>query len=293
MATFAIGDVQGCYTELLELLEQLAFDPGTDHLWFTGDLVNRGPQSLQVLRFVKSLGDRAITVLGNHDLHLLAVAYGAQKPSRKDTLTEVLAAPDRDQLLDWLRHRPLMYREADGDIALVHAGLAPQWDLATAQGLATEVETVLRQGPAAAFLKHMYGDRPAQWKDGLSGWKRLRCITNYFTRIRFCDADGVLDLQSKGALGSQPDGTYPWFSVPMRRSRDATLVFGHWSTLRLSDDDCARHRVYPLDTGCVWGGHLTALRLEDKNLRRVGAIQHATPSGCADPRSGLVCPPDS
>lgn len=258
MALFAIGDVQGCYDDLMRLLERVHFDADEDQLWFTGDLVNRGPHSLSVLRFVKELGDSAVSVLGNHDLHLLAVAAGTARKRKNDTLDELLASPQRDEYLDWLRHRPLMHHDAALGYTLVHAGLPPQWDLKQAQACARELESALRGPGCAEFLRHMYGDEPRRWDPDLKGMDRLRFIVNCFTRLRFCRRTGDLDLKSKGAPGTQPEGYLPWFEVPDRASAGLHLLFGHWSTL----GDISRHDVYPLDTGCVWGGRLTALRLD-------------------------------
>jgi bis(5'-nucleosyl)-tetraphosphatase (symmetrical) len=259
MAVFAIGDVQGCYDDLMRLLERVAFDPDEDRLWFAGDLVNRGPASLAVLRFVKDLGERAVSVLGNHDLHLLAVAAGTASLRKSDTLDEVLAAPDRDALLHWLRHRPLLHHDAALGYTLVHAGLPPQWDFEQAQACARELETAL-QGPGYVQLfQHMYGDEPKRWDPALSGMERLRFIVNCFTRLRFVGPAGELDLKTKGSPGSQPHGYLPWYQVPDRRSEGLHLLFGHWSTV---GEVQAAHNALGLDTGCVWGGRLTALRLD-------------------------------
>lgn len=260
MALYAIGDVQGCFDALQALLDKLRFDPACDTLWFTGDLVNRGPQSLGVLRLVAGLGTRAVTVLGNHDLHLLAVATGCAKPGTRDTLGAVLDAPDREALLDWLRHRPLLHLDVTRNLALVHAGIVPQWDIEQARALASEVESALCGPNAIEFYRHMYGDEPVRWHAGLRGYERLRFIVNVFTRLRYCDAAGRIELRQKGAPGSQPSPWVPWYSIDTRRSRSTRIVFGHWSTLGL-------HRangVFGLDTGCVWGGKLTALRLDDE-----------------------------
>lgn len=255
MSVYAIGDLQGCYDPLRSLLDKLRFDPGRDKLWFAGDLVNRGPQSLDALRFVKSLGNSAITVLGNHDLHLLAVDAGIKKKTPE--LEPILTAPDRQELIDWLRQQPLLHHDAELGYTMVHAGLSPQWNLATAQNCAHELETVLRGEAYRDFLKVMYGDRPRKWRWWLQGDKRLRYICNCFTRIRYCTRDGKLALQEKGAPGSQAKDFVPWFEVPKRASQQLTLLFGHWSTLG------AFHApgIYALDTGCVWGGSLTALEL--------------------------------
>ena len=259
MAIYAIGDVQGCFDELQRLLDRIGFDRFRDTLWFTGDLVNRGPDSLQTLRFVQRLGENAVTVLGNHDLHLLAVAAGIGKfHKRSDTLDEVLNAPDREELLDWLRSRPLFHFDETLGTALLHAGLPPQWSIADAGRYAEEVEHVLQRGDDSEFFKHMYGDEPDHWSDGLRGWDRLRFIVNSLTRMRYCTEGGRIDLRSKGKPGTQPEGLLPWFEVPSRRSRGTRVICGHWSTLglRITEDVCA------IDTGCLWGGQLTAIRLD-------------------------------
>lgn len=259
MAIYAIGDVQGCYDELQQLLAQIRFNGRTDQLWMAGDLVNRGPKSLEVLRFVYSLGERAVTVLGNHDLHLLAVAAGLQSPSPADTLGPILAAPDREELLTWLRHRPLLYRDAELGITLIHAGLPPQWSIATAEACAKELEAVL-QGPNwRDFLAHMYGDTPTQWSNDLEGWERLRAICNCLTRLRYCDAEGRFFLKFKEAPGTQAEGLMPWFKVPNRVSQGERIVFGHWAALEIGTYE---EIVFAIDGGCVWGGQLVALRLD-------------------------------
>ncbi|WP_347258420.1 symmetrical bis(5'-nucleosyl)-tetraphosphatase [Methylocaldum sp.] len=261
MAIYAIGDVQGCFAELQRLLDQIRFDPAEDRLWFTGDLVNRGPQSLETLRFIRSLGDRAVTVLGNHDLHLLAVAHGVSRTKRKDTFSDVLTAPDRDILVDWLRRRPLLFR--DGAFYLIHAGLPPQWSAEDAERYAKEVESCLQGDDFVELFRHMYGDQPDLWTETLQGWDRLRFITNCFTRVRYCDRYGRTDFKEKGGPGTQPSHLMPWFKVPGRKSAGAEIVFGHWSTLGFyADDD-----VYGIDTGCLWGGELTALRLDGEKKR--------------------------
>lgn len=263
MAIYAIGDVQGCFAELQRLLEKIGFDPREDSLKFTGDLVNRGPRSLETLRFIKGLGAAAVTVLGNHDLHLLSVAVGASKTRHKDTFGDILNAPDRDELLDWLRHRPLLHH--GHRFYLVHAGLPPQWNMGTAMKHAREVEAVLQSHDYAEFFAHMYGDEPAQWSDELTGWERLRFITNALTRIRYCGPDGRLDFKEKCRPGQQPQSLAPWFEVPNRRSKSAEIIFGHWSTLGFY----AKNGCYGLDTGCLWGGELTALRLDGSEMRRI------------------------
>ena len=259
MATYAIGDIQGCYRELQQLLERIDFQPGRDRLWFAGDLVNRGPASLEVLRFIKNLGEDAVTVLGNHDLHLLAVWQNKHRHLKSnDTLRPILAADDRDELLHWLRGRPLMHDDAELGYSLVHAGLPPQWDRETALRCAGEVEEILQGAEFLGFLDHMYGNEPARWSSQLSGWARLRFSVNCFTRLRFCTADGTLDFREKGEPGSQATPLIPWFEVPGRRSAHMRIVFGHWSALGLYRGE----GVYGIDTGCLWGDRLTALRLD-------------------------------
>jgi len=262
MAVFAIGDVQGCYSELQLLLKKINFNKAEDFLWFAGDIVNRGSQSLAVLRFVKSLGDRAVMVLGNHDLHLLAVAAGcaANKPS--DTLDEILAAEDCQELLDWLRFQPLLHHDASSGFTMIHAGLPPQWGLAEAQTCAYEVETLLRSDDYREFFKHMYGDKPDTWSEDLTGWGRKRFITNCFSRLRYCETNGKLLLNEKQQPGSQSEGCLPWFEVPHRLNAKLKIIFGHWSTLRFYS--VAEPGIFPVDTGCVWGGTLTAIKLQKK-----------------------------
>lgn len=257
MAVYAIGDVQGCFDALRALLDKLHYDPAADTLWFTGDLVNRGPQSLEVLRLVAAL-PTAQTVLGNHDLHLLAVASGQAPRKNTDTFDDVLAAPDRDTLLAWLRSRPLLHHDPQLDYTLVHAGLLPQWDLATARRLAAEAEQAIVRSGHNALFTHMYGDTPDHWQDDLAGWARLRVIINACTRLRYCDADGHMDLRPKGRPGRQPPQLFPWFQVPGRASHASRVVFGHWSTLGVHHAD----GVLGLDSGCLWGGALTAARLD-------------------------------
>jgi bis(5'-nucleosyl)-tetraphosphatase (symmetrical) len=250
--------LQGCLAPLERLLDTIAFDPARDRLWFVGDLVNRGPDSLGCLRFVRALGDAAVAVLGNHDLHLACVAAGVQKPRKRDTLEAVLAAPDRDELLAWLLARPLLHVE-DG-FALVHAGLLPQWSVARARELAGEAEAALRGPDAREFLARMYGDEPARWNDALRGIERLRVVINAMTRLRACTPDGAMALGFKGEPGEAPGDLVPWFDMPGRRSADHTMVCGHWSALGLK----VRADLLSLDTGCVWGRALTAVRLQDR-----------------------------
>lgn len=265
MSTYAIGDVQGCYAELCDLLAHIAFNPSQDKLWFAGDLVNRGPNSLAVLRLIKNLGN-AVVVLGNHDLHLLAIANG--HPFKDHTMQDVLAAPDRDELINWLRQQPLFYYDATHDYALVHAGLPPEWDITAALLHAAEVEQLLRSPNYADLLEHLYGDKPDHWDPELAGWARLRFIANALTRIRFCRADGKLNFSTKGEIGSQPPGYQPWFTIPNRASRTTNILFGHWAALEGQTHTAG---VYALDTGCVWGRSLTALRLEDSQRFSVPA----------------------
>ena len=265
MATYAIGDVQGCYDELSRLLDKIRFDPAADRLWFTGDLVNRGPRSLKVLRLVRGLGRRAVTVLGNHDLHLVA-AQARGKARSKDTFHDVLEADDCEELLAWLRRRPLLHVE-DG-WAMVHAGLAPQWSLGRAQVICDGAARLIASKKSDAFFRdHMYGNVPDSWSEALRGWDRLRFVINCCTRLRVCTAAGRLELDYTGPPQKAPRSTRPWFALPARRSRRATIVFGHWSTL--GRVHWPAHRVYGLDTGCVWGRKLTALRLEDRRLYAV------------------------
>lgn len=274
MPTYAIGDIQGCYEELLDLLDKIKFDQTRDRLWFTGDLVNRGPQSLDVLRFVKQLGDQAVVTLGNHDLHLLAVALQQENIRDKDTVDEILAAPDRTELLDWLRSRPLLHHDTDPGFTLIHAGLAPQWDLIQARELAREVEQALTAENSNEFFAQMYGNTPECWSDDLAGWNRLRVIVNAFTRLRYCDAAGHLALKAKGPPGTQPEMYQPWFTIPARRTRNEKILFGHWSTVYSGNiKNFQEYNVYPLDTGCLWGGSLTALRLEDETWFSVPSRQ--------------------
>lgn len=258
MATYAIGDVQGCFDELRALLDKIGLGAG-DRLWFVGDLVNRGPKSLEVLRFVRSLGERAIVVLGNHDLHLVAQHEGAEKAKKDDTLDAVLRAPDRRELVDWLRTRQLMH--VAGDYAMVHAGLVPQWTVEQALALAHEVQAALAAPDYRGFLEHMYGGRPDRWRDDLKGFDRLRVIVNAMTRLRFCRADGKMEFDAKGT--EPPRGYRPWFEF--RPGEERTLLCGHWSALGLK----LTARLAALDSGCVWGGKLSALRLEDRAFYQV------------------------
>ena len=263
MATYAIGDLQGCYASFRHLLERVAFDPARDRLWLVGDLVNRGPRSLETLRYVRGLGPAAQTVLGNHDLSLLMAAEGHGKRSAGDTFDDVLAAPDADALLDWLRRQPLCHVE--DEYCLVHAGLLPQWTVSEARVLAGEVEAVLRGDHWREFMGKLWGSEPAAWSPELQGWPRLRVVVNALTRMRFCTPDGTMEFRSKGPVTSAPPGHLPWFDVPGRRSAGQVLVTGHWSALGL----CLRPDLLALDSGCLWGGPLSAVRLEDRALFQV------------------------
>ena len=269
MATYAVGDVQGCFDELQGLLEACRFDRRRDRLWFVGDLVNRGPKSVEVLRFVRELGDRAVAVLGNHDLHLVTQFEGFERKREDDTFRDVLDAPDARDLVDWLRARPMMHIE--GGFAMVHAGLLPQWSLQRALLLGGEVQSALRGPGYREFLGHMYGSRPERWSDGLAGWDRLRVIVNAMTRMRFCTPDGTMELRAKGA--QPPPGHVPWYET--RSGEELPIVFGHWSQLGLRVDE----RVTCLDSGCVWGGSLSALRLEDRAVIQVACRAYQAPGG--------------
>ncbi len=279
MARIAIGDLQGCLDELRDLLQAVRFSADRDQLWFVGDLVNRGPDSLGVLRFVRALGDNARVVLGNHDLHLLAVACGSggRRLRKDDTLDAVLEAPDRTSLLDWLMTRPLAVqapavRDAREDL-MVHAGVAPQWSVAETLQHAAEVETALRNDPVALF-DTLYGNEPDRWDPALTGAARRRFIINALTRMRVVDGEGRLDLKRKGSVADTPRGWFPWFDAPGRRSAEARVVIGHWSTLGL----VLRDDLIALDTGCVWGGALTAVALDDPSCRwQVPCASHRLP----------------
>lgn len=260
MTRYAIGDVQGCHDELQALIARLNFSADRDQIYFVGDLVNRGPASLQVLRFVRSLGDNAVVVLGNHDLHLLAVVHGVRRNRKSDTLDDVLTAPDRDALLEWLITRPMAHIHTHGDgrvDLIVHAGLIPQWTADVTLALARDVEAALRNDPSRVF-DHMYGDEPDRWSDDLGEKDRLRFTINVLTRLRVCSADGRIDLKWKGKP-PPPDSPYqPWFDIERRQTRDARVIFGHWSALGFVQ----RNGVVGLDSGCVWGGSLTAFDLD-------------------------------
>lgn len=286
MSVYAIGDLQGCHAEFVALLERIAFDPGRDRLWLAGDLVNRGPDSLACLREVHALGDAAVTVLGNHDLHLLAVARGGGRFTRKDTMDDILAAPDCEALLNWLQAQPLLVHETvdtrwghaalaeQEEVVMTHAGILPQWSVSEAVALAGEVEANLGSEHSGDFLRQMYGNQPACWHPELEGVDRLRAIVNVLTRMRFIDAGGCLDFSAKEGLDSAPAGFMPWFRYP--RSDDVRVLFGHWAALE-GHTDGAQARVEALDTGCVWGGNLTALNLATGE--RIGVPGQQRPVG--------------
>ena len=278
-STYAIGDVQGCFDDLLRLLEKLDFDPDVDRLWFTGDLVNKGPNSLELLRFVRGLGTAAISVLGNHDLHLLAVAAGAVKIRKKDTITEIFDAPDCEELLFWLRHQPILHHSETLGFTMIHAGLPPQWDLEKARQCARELETVLQNFGYEDLFLHLQGDGPLSWREDLAGWERLRFITNCFTQLRGCDLSGRIDFLGKRRRASaKKKRSLPWFEIPGRASKPLRVLFGHWAKLAV-DPPAAEvvAGVIPLDTGCANGGRFTALRLEDRQYFRLKCKNRAVP----------------
>ncbi len=261
MATYVIGDLQGCLAALKRLLDHIGYEDGRDRLWFTGDLVNRGPESLATLRFVRELTD-PVVVLGNHDLHLLGVACGHRRIAPDDTLEAILQADDRKELLDWLTRQPLLYYDRLRRTALVHAGIPAQWDIEQALAHAGELEAALRGDNPCHTLAGLYGTTPDAWDESLTGADRLRFIANGLTRMRYCHPDGRLDMRNKGPLGSQASGLVPWFEVADRRTQDIRIAFGHWSSL---GSHAFGHAIC-LDSGCLWGGSLSALRLEDNQI---------------------------
>jgi len=271
MSVYAIGDVQGCHAEFCQLLDMIGFAPGADRLWLVGDLVNRGPDSLAVLREVKALGEDAVPVLGNHDFHLLTVAAGHERQHKRDTIAPILAAPDRDELLTWVRSWPLVVCE--GDRLLVHAGLPPQWTPAMALARSREVQAVLTGDDHDAFLRTLYGDKPHTWRDSLRGRDRLRVIVNACTRMRFCREDGRMEFGEKRGPEHAPKGYRPWFAHETRASAGMTVISGHWSTRELT----LAPNLLMLDSGCVWGGPLTAVRLEDRRVFQVPSRLPVTP----------------
>jgi bis(5'-nucleosyl)-tetraphosphatase (symmetrical) len=276
MATYAIGDIQGSYNEFRRLLDLINFN-AKDKLWLVGDIVNRGPDSLLLLRFLKAMNDAVVAVLGNHDLHLLVVAEGFAKAQPGDTLQGVLNAPDRDELLYWLRHQRLLH--VSGDYVMVHAGLLPSWSVIQAANLAQEAESFLHNKDHEEFRKfcsHMYGNQPDQWSASLEGYERIRVIINAMTRMRVCTYDGRMDFIFKGRVEDIPIDYLPWFDVPGRASKEATVICGHWSALSLQ----VKSNLIALDTGCMWGGSLTAIRLEDRRVFQVP---------CAEALEGTMC----
>lgn len=261
MATYAVGDVQGCYDQLSCVLGQVNFNRRKDTLWLAGDLVNRGPQSLEVLRFAKSLGKRARVVLGNHDLHLLGVAHGVREARPKDSFRHILKARDRDELLNWLCRQPLLHSDTDLGYTMVHAGIPPIWSPGKAGRLAREVEATLQSNQCKRFLRSMYGNSPLCWKKSLSGMSRLRIITNYLTRMRFCTRDGTLDLEDRDKKTSSRPGFKPWFSHENPALKKQHILFGHWAAL---EGETNKKNIHALDTGCVWGAQLTLIRLDNR-----------------------------
>ena len=260
MATYAVGDLQGCLKPLQCLLKQVAFDPAKDRLWLVGDLINRGPQSLDTLRFLYSLRESLVCVLGNHDLHLLAVGQNIERLKKADTLREILEAPDCGELLEWVRQQKLMHYDEQRDIALVHAGIPPQWSLRKALKCAAEVEDALHDDNRfAPYLDGMYGNEPVKWDNDLKGAARLRVITNYFTRMRFCTSDGKLDLKGKEGIDTAPPGYAPWFAHKERKTKGLKIIFGHWAAL---EGQCNEPGLFALDTGCVWGGAMTLMNVD-------------------------------
>ncbi|MEM7563192.1 MAG: symmetrical bis(5'-nucleosyl)-tetraphosphatase [Pseudomonadota bacterium] len=261
MAIYAIGDLQGCYDELCRLLDKIRFDPGQDILWFCGDLVNRGPDSLQTLRYVKSLGSAAVTVLGNHDLHLLALHHGVNKVRDSTSLKPILQSPDRDELMDWLQQQPLLHYDKKHKAVLVHAGIHPEWGLSKARKLAAEVEQAIQGPEAYRFYKKMYGNQPDVWDEELRGRKRLRCITNILTRMRYFESSGELNFEANGSpRQTRRKGLIPWYAQEARLKPSLRILFGHWSSLPVG----CYGRCFALDGGCVWGGHMVALRIDNE-----------------------------
>ena len=276
MATYAVGDIQGCYQSLQRLLEQVNFDPAADRLWAVGDLVNRGPESLNVLRFLKSLGSQFSAVLGNHDLHLLALSEGIKNPAKAPTLQQVLEAPDCAELLGWLKQWPLVHFETVNqcDYLMVHAGIPQKWSIEQVLQRAEEVATVLRGENRVRFLREMYGDFPDQWYSGIEGYDRLRLITNSLTRMRFTNAEGVLELTTKTGPETAPSGYQPWFSYPRQPDEYTHILFGHWAALDGNTGGASMNsRIHALDTGCVWGKTLTMMRLEDRQLFSTDCVE--------------------
>lgn len=258
MTTYAIGDVQGCYDSLRRLLDKLTFDPSTDYVWFAGDIINRGPQSLETLRFIISLGNSARTILGNHECHFLASARGHKTPYKTDTFQDIINANNASELIDWVRTRPFLYHDASLGYSMVHAGLPPQWSLVDAKQYAKELQDVFRSNAIDDFLAAMYGNEPTKWNAALSGNERLRFMVNCFTRLRFMTHKGELELKEKNTPSVNTEHLTPWFKVPARKTASDKILFGHWSTLGLN----RQNNTICLDTGCLWGGQLSALKLD-------------------------------
>jgi len=267
MTTYAIGDIQGCYDELIALLDHIGFNAEHDHLWFVGDLVNRGPKSLETLRYLKSLGDRVACVWGNHDLHLLAIAFGNDSKAHKgETLNAILSAPDREELIEWLRSQKLAHFDAELGYGMVHAGLSPEWTFDDALRYAAEVEAIIHSDSATDFFADMYGSKPNRWDASLTGMERHRYITNCFTRLRYCKTDGSFSMKEKLAPEQVDDKKLiPWFRHPQRQSTETRIVFGHWSTLGYRNEN----NTWSIDSGCLWGGQLTAIALEKDRPRPI------------------------
>lgn len=280
MTTYLVGDIQGCRSSFQQLLEKIDFSPSRDTVYVLGDLINRGPESVETLRLCMQLGDSIKALLGNHDLHLLASAYGVRKPGKRDTLQSILNAPDREALLHWVSQQPLarsLKSKTGQHLLMVHAGVLPQWDLDKTMQLADEVHQQIKSSSLPDFLMHMYGNYPNQWKPELTGSDRLRVIVNALTRIRFCTADGVMDFESSESADAAPEGLMPWFECPERKTADITIAFGHWSTLGLIN----RPQLMALDTGCVWGGCLSAMEIgsdfQERTLHQVQCEQAQKP----------------
>lgn len=271
MTTYAIGDIQGCFQAFQQLLQAINFDANQDKLWLVGDLINRGPDSLEMLRWAYRNQSSLVVVLGNHDLHAITVAEGFARQHRSDTLQVLLNAPDRTELLTWLRYQPIIH--AEHGYVMVHAGLLPQWSVKKALALGAEVETALRSTDYRDFLAHMYGNQPNVWDKNLQGFDRLRVITNAMTRLRVCTENGEMDFKFKGELHQIPPGYFPWFDVPNRKSANTPIICGHWSAMSLQQSKY----LQALDTGCLWGGQLTALRLDDRRVYQVQCGQQLDP----------------
>lgn len=274
MAIYAIGDLQGCFDELIDLLNEINFDESHDQLWFAGDIINRGPKSLECLEFVFNNSSFCKTVLGNHDLHFIALAHGVRKPHKSDTLNTILNTTKRDEFINWYRQQPLLLKDDETQFHLIHAGIPPQWDITLSIELAQETSAYLQSKQFNDFIHRMYGNEPLIWNERLQGFERYRFIINCFTRLRYCNKDGSLEFNYKGSPGSQNDYLFPWYSHRERKTKNNKILFGHWSTVTLGKDkDFSIWNAYPLDTGCLWGGQLTALRLLDEKIFSVPSRQ--------------------